>query len=84
MLHLTVAGMLQMNGFLWVYLHNAILYWILDLGQHIVAIAVDNLNKFVDLATRVRHVLPLSLLRAFLLIVPCQRLCKDSYQRTIA
>ena len=46
MFHLAIPRVLQMDSFLWVNLHNAILYRILNLGQHIVTIAVNNLNEF--------------------------------------
>ena len=38
-----------MNSLLRVNLYNTILYRILDFGQHIVAVAMDNLNKFAYL-----------------------------------
>ena len=42
--------MLQMYGFLWINLNNTILDRILDLGQHVIAIAVNDLNKLTHFA----------------------------------
>ena len=84
MLYFSVAGFCQLHRFLRIDLEYSILDGILDLGQHIVAVAVNHLYELADLSPRVRHILFLAPSFAFLLIVNGQSLGKHSDQWPVA
>ena len=75
MFHLTIACVLQMNGFLWINLHDTILYRVLNLSQHIVAIAVNNLNKLTHFTPGIGKIFSFTFCNTFLLIIARQCFC---------
>ena len=84
MLHFSVTGFCQLHRFLRVNLEDSILNGVLDLGQHVVAVAVNHLYELANLPPRVRHILFLASSFAFLLIVNGQSLGKHSDQWPVA
>ena len=76
--------MFQMDSFLGVNLQDTILYRVLNLCEHIVAIAVDNLNKFTHLSSRIRQVLSFTFCHTFLLVITSKSLSKYSHQWAIS
>ena len=83
-LHLSIASMLQPDGFFGVNLHHAILHGILYFGKHIVAVAVDDLDELADFASRVGKTFLFSPFSTFLLVIAGQCFGQHSHQRAVA
>ena len=69
MLNLAVTGMLHFYGLGRVNLKHSIFYRILDFGEHVITIAVDDLEELVNLTTGIGEVLLFAFLFAFFLII---------------
>ena len=80
MLYLTVTGLVKLNCFSRVDLKSAVLDGELNLSEHVVAVAVNDLDELPHLSSGVRELLPLVLV----VVVPRESFVKNRYQRAVA
>ena len=76
--------MLHLDRFGWIDLENAVLYGVLDLGEHVIPVAMDNLEEFAYLSARIRKVLLFTFILTFLLIIHSKSLSQDRNERAIS